>query len=118
MDNDFKKNLDSLKTSIAATQEKIQEVKANDDMQSMCSKMEYMMQEMGYIYRYASAVEDMVWKYMEKHSKGHLPPIVGAERMQKALKSIGMDGDYDVIKSVIFASKKQGELVVDYKKDK
>lgn len=39
-----------------------------------------------------------------EHLDGHLPKIVGAAALTKALKAIGMDGDYEVKKRTIYAN--------------
>ncbi len=46
-----------------------------------------------------------LWDALYEHkNNGHLPPIVGAQAMTKALKAVGLDGDYSVEPKVIYAS--------------
>jgi len=48
---------------------------------------------------------DWISQDFYKHSnEGHLPPIEGAEKMQNAMTKLGIDGDYEVRKPVIYAS--------------
>ena len=42
---------------------------------------------------------------MDKHEDGHLPKIVGAEKMNAALKALGMDGDFEAKKQTVYAAK-------------
>jgi hypothetical protein len=51
-----------------------------------------------YVYR----VEDALYE----HKKGHLPPILGAERMNRALEAVGLDGDYKAEPKEIYANSK------------
>lgn len=46
-----------------------------------------------------------LWEKLYDHmNKGHIPEIVGADKMGKALKALGLDGDFEVKKNVIYAS--------------
>jgi hypothetical protein len=42
-------------------------------------------------------------RYANHTQKGHIPPILGADKMEKALKVLSMDKDYEVQKPVIYA---------------
>lgn len=58
------------------------------------------------LYAYISRIDEYYWKMFSEHtSNGHLPPILGAEKMDAALKTLGINKDYDVQKKVIYASK-------------
>ena len=46
-----------------------------------------------------------MYAYQDSHSTGHLPPIVGAGKMNKALASLGLDEDFEASKKTIYASK-------------
>jgi hypothetical protein len=48
---------------------------------------------------------DEMWRHM---SDGHLPPIKGAGKMEKALDTLGMSDDYAVYKPMISATVKDG----------
>lgn len=53
-----------------------------------------------------------LWNQLYDHmNNGHIPQIVGAEAMQKALKVLGLDGDYQVQPKVIYASNGKPEAV-------
>lgn len=46
-----------------------------------------------------------IWSSLAEHmTDGHLPKIEGAGNMEKALKALGLNGDYEVAKKVIYAS--------------
>ena len=47
---------------------------------------------------------DGLYRTFYSHLDGHLPALVGAERMSKALKALGLAGDFDVQKKVIYAN--------------
>jgi hypothetical protein len=92
------------------------EIKADDSMdmedeEDMCPgcedlKMEqdYMYSMMNNMYSYLNYLESSLYSYASEHQNGHLPPILGAEKMNAALKSLGIDKDYEIRKPVIYAS--------------
>lgn len=47
---------------------------------------------------------DGLYRTFYSHLDGHLPALIGAERMSKALKALGLSGDFDVQKKVIYAN--------------
>lgn len=57
-----------------------------------------------YLYKYVSNVESSFSDYVYNHAAGHLPKISGADKMQKALKTLGLEGDYEVIKPAVYVS--------------
>ena len=91
-------------------------IKADDmmDMENedeMCPGCESLKAEQDHFYyllqnigSYLNNLESMFYTYVSNHQNGHLPPIVGAEKMAGALKSLGVDKDYEVRKPVIYAS--------------
>ncbi len=118
MDQNIKKELDNLKTAIASADAKYKEIVANPKknemtMEDCMAAMSYLHERVGHVYSYASRVEDSLHEFARDHSgPGHLPKIVGADKMNKALKALGMDGDYQVEKKMIRASKDQ--VIVNY----
>jgi len=48
-----------------------------------------------------SYVENEFYRHI---SSGHLPPIEGPEKMQKAIDALGIGGDYKVEKRTVYAS--------------
>lgn len=78
------------------------------------------------------AGDEYLHKRMDDHMKGHIPPIEGAGKMNKALKALGMDEDYACMKKTVYANKvgknlyetlasKRGpilEVTLDLSKDK
>jgi len=67
-------------------------------------QIDYIYSMMQNMYSYLSYIESSLYKYEMEHSVGHLPPIEGASAMSKALKTLGLDGDYQVEKRTIYAS--------------
>lgn len=47
---------------------------------------------------------DEVYKMFAEHTQNHLPPIQTPSQMEKAIKALGLDKDYDVQKRTIWAS--------------
>lgn len=80
------------------------------------------------IWQIGSVVSELQWtvRWMQEdvryladdfseHREGHLPPIYGADKMEHALKALGVANDYEVRKPVIFASTNKGPVAeVDY----
>lgn len=64
-------------------------------------------------YRFNSILSelDRLYTSFYQHTQNHLPPIVGADKMTKALKVLGLDGEYDVAKKTIFAAKINGKSI-------
>ena len=76
-----------------------------EDSEDSCPpKDDYLYWFTEYIYKYASSVESNLWSYIDNHHAGHLPKINGADKMQKALKALGLEGDYEVVKPAVYVS--------------
>ncbi len=58
-----------------------------------------------HVHNRISSMADNMYGYMDKHQDGHLPKIVGAGAMNKALAALGMSEDYAAQKKTIYASK-------------
>lgn len=43
-------------------------------------------------------------------TRGHLPPIEGPEKMEKAIEALGISGDYKVEKRVVWASEMEFDI--------
>lgn len=86
--------------------EKYEEVKAEgmcaDD--KMSSLMSYV-QDLNYAFRSLSYQIDYLFESLSAHRQGHLPPIKSTEQMERAIKSLGLDKEYDVEKRTIYASR-------------
>jgi|SRR6478736_10528209 len=85
-----------------------------DDLQCLLSQYaQYFYQEMQYQFNWVWSELEYIEQAFYNHQKGHLPPISGAEKMQKALDVLGVGGDYEVQKPIVWvqASKKQGASV-------
>lgn len=90
-----------------------------EDVQEMLSQMaNYIFREMQYQTNWLAAEIAYIENALYKHvSSGHLPPINGADKLQKALEVLGISGDYEVRKPVVFASTRNGiEASVDITK--
>jgi len=62
----------------------------------------YFYQEMQYQMNWVWAELDYLAQSLYNHQKGHLPPINGAEKMQKALDVLGIGSDYEVQKPIVW----------------
>ena len=75
--------------------------------------MEYAMEELKYEVKYLRSELNYVYSSFAEHcQKGHLPPVIGAGKMQKALDALGISDDYAVEKKFIYANK-HGDFEVD-----
>ena len=104
------KEYKELSTIFGNLSEKFKEIKGNytaekavdaaniiDDLVSNVSR------RIDYIHQRIDSLSNDL--YDHKYS-GHIPPIKSVEQMNKALKSLGLDSEYDVAKRTIFASVK------------
>lgn len=77
----------------------------------------YIVRELQYQTNWLWAELDYLSDTFYKHKQGHIPPINGAEKMKKALSTLGIAEDYEIIKPVIFASKNE-DLNLDFPESK
>lgn len=99
------------KIDLKTIKAKIEEIKAYCDepcdvttccnCDGMTWEIDYLKSELSYLYRYLSNLESALYQHAHE---GHLPPIIGPEKLTKALKALGLDGDYEVQKRQIWAS--------------
>ena len=84
-----------------------------EDVQEMLSSLaQYLYKEIQYQFNWIWSEVAYLENAFYKHaSNGHLPPIVGADKLQKALEILGVGGDYEVRKSVIYAATKNGTQI-------
>ena len=75
-----------------------------DSMDCCPPKDDYLYYMVDVLYRYIESVSSDLWRYQWQHQEGHLPPIIGAEKLTNALKALGLEKDYEVKKPVIYAS--------------
>lgn len=73
------------------------------DFQDVMSRYaQYFFQEMQYQFNWVWAEIDNLYSAFYDHKKGHLPPINGAEKMEKALTALGIAEDYEVMKPIVW----------------
>lgn len=97
--------LEELKQTMASLDDKFKQLKGNGD--SMSPEMSNQIWDICYsmvsnLRQYVYAVEDSFYE----HKKNHIPPIIGAERMNNALEVLGLAGDYKAEPRTIFANSK------------
>ncbi len=63
------------------------------------------------IYEAQSEVFDYVFKYRQEHQQGHLPPIKSATMMEKVIKDLGLEKEYEYIKPVYMMAKKNTAII-------
>jgi hypothetical protein len=81
-------------------------------MEDLSRLANFLFQEMQYQMNWLWAEIDWIANRLYKHeSNGHLPPINGAEKMKKAIDVLGIGGDYEVQKPVIYASTRLGQSI-------
>ena len=67
--------------------------------------LNYQVNEMNRRFQYVwESINELRGLLYEHTSDCHLPPIEGAAAMSKALKALGLDGDYEVVKQTVYAS--------------
>jgi len=101
------KELEQLKESIASLDKKYRESKGYNGDTASPSKpeMEDMMYQMiSNVYRYVDSSLSYIDQWINGHSKGHIPPCSGPEKLANAIEVLGLDGDYQVEKKTIWAS--------------
>jgi len=74
----------------------------------VCAEANPSMEDIRWINERIGSLRDELYRlwddlYNHKHN-GHIPAINGAKAMNKALKSLGLDEDYEVERKVIYAS--------------
>lgn len=87
-----------------------------DMMECMNEFARYFYNEMQYQLNWVWSEIDWLANRLYKHeTNGHLPPINGAEKMQKALDALGIGGDYEIQKPIVYASTRLGKsMEVDF----
>ncbi len=98
----MKKELLELSLAFVDLKSKFDKSKADMDD---ASNNEYLWNCMANIHARIDRVVGAMYDYQDNHQKGHLPPITGPDKMTKAIKTLGMEGDYSVMKPTIYASK-------------
>ena len=102
--------LNKIKESLADCQKKMEQLKGQDLPAD--PRFDALYNSLSYIMKYVFALEDQLWNYQSQHRQGHLPPIKGAGKMQKILKTLDMDDDYEVEKpSIMVGSTKRGIVI-------
>ena len=67
---------------------------------------------MDFMHKRMNDVENNHYKHSST-AGGHLPPILGADKMNKALKALGLDGEYNVNKKELYASIKLNQNTLE-----
>ena len=88
-----------------------EEVKSSCDEEDVDKKIysalsefaEYFMREMQWQVNWLTSEIDYLYSMMYEHKQGHLPKVNSPSQMEAALKVLGLDGDYDVMKKVVYA---------------
>lgn len=70
---------------------------SKDEMKAFADYIDYRIQSV------RRDIENLYTNFWQ-HQDGHLPKIVGAANMEKALEALGMAGDYKVEKRTIYAN--------------
>jgi hypothetical protein len=117
--------LKEIKAALEKSENQLKQIQAdmvvdnNNEVYYKCIDACYQM--VSNLRQYVYAVEDNLYKVIDNHAAGHLPKILGAEKMKNVLETLGLDGDYDVQKPAIYirASRQgKGDIDVDLKLNK
>ena len=110
--------LNKIKANIEKIQKKFAEIRgySEEDVQKMCSaddmgmQMDSMQSDVDYLYRYLSNIQQYIYQvegafysWASDHQTNHVPKL-NASAMEKFLKVVGMDGDFQVQKPQIYMS--------------
>lgn len=118
--NKLKENISKAKLAIAELSNNYKKKYSKADGMGDCEnkdccppKDDYLYWFTEYLYKYIQSVDDSMWRYISNHSEGHLPPIYGADKMTEALKALGIEKDYEVLKTPIYASSNRRGLTIN-----
>ena len=112
------KELQELRANVEELVKKYKEIKGSPDEMGpnhddKMKDMEDMMFRMiSYVHSRISYLENDIYGYMGSHQKGHLPPILGAGKMEDCLKTMGLSDDYQVYKPMIAAASEKYGLEI------
>lgn len=84
------------------------------------SAVNYCLSEIKYWRDYLQAEVNWLGNDLNNHKKGHLPAILGAEKLKNALDTLGIGGDYVVEPRTIYSSEtgKPKKLLLEFNLDK
>lgn len=77
------------------------EVSPAEQITCLQSQLNYLDSRFQWVWESIDRLRESLYEHT---SDGHLPPIEGAAAMTKALKALGLDGDYEVVKQTVYAS--------------
>ncbi len=109
----------SLKAEFDTVKAEMMPQKEGEDpkYQELCSRMDRCMSSMYAMvdncHSRISAMDNYHYNAMNDHRKGHLPNL-SPSQLSAMLKTCGADGDYEVQKKTIYASRH--EVMAEYKK--
>ena len=105
--------LESLKQSLTDLQTQFKSAFGNGEVVKDQEEDKYMQRInslANYVFNATDNLRSQIYRLEEnmyKHEyEGHLPKIIGAEKMNNALEVLGLDGDYKAEPRVIYASNK------------
>ena len=104
------KELQELRANVETLTQKYKEVKAQDPNCPLGELEDLLFRLISGVHNRISYLEDGFYDWAYDHqSNGHLPKILGAGKMEKALDKLGLSDDYDVRKPVVYASISNGK---------
>lgn len=107
------------KESFAKIDKQYREVKGygeSCDTKSNNEEIDYLYALIRGFYDYVNYIEQDIYNHK---TKGHIPPILGAGKMENALTVLGIGSDYEVKKPIIWTSASKSPtstITVEYKK--
>jgi len=111
---DTKKLKEELNEVKASTEKRLEKAKANVGENSV--SMEVFFDELSWAHSRINNLMDMLFSFIDQHTKSHAPHPKSAAQMNQAIKAFGMEEDIEVIPKKIFASMKEGdkESLIDF----
>lgn len=108
----YKQDGESFVTEASIGETEKKESYSTDEVYDMIEGLySYVNYEMKYAF---NRINYLAQSFYSHAYEGHLPKVNGAEQMQKAVSALGLDGEYEVQKKTIWASKGGNlEVIVD-----
>lgn len=111
------KQIKEIRAKIEEINNKLKTIRADHPSDDKMKEMEDMMfSMMDFLYMQISYLADDFYGYVSRHQKGHLPSAPSAEHMERAVKALGFEKNFEIVKPVIYANKNKGVLEVEIPK--
>jgi DNA-binding NarL/FixJ family response regulator len=80
-------------------------------MRSVYSSINYIDQRIGNVWK-------ALWDYQDEHNRSHIPKPRSTEQMDRVIKILELDSEYQTQKSTVYASQSKDTFLIDLIKEK